>query len=38
MRTLIRLESADRVVMEIYFAPPGEAERIADRVVLTRKK
>ncbi|WP_063017749.1 DUF1579 family protein [Nocardia niwae] len=38
MRTLIRLESADRVVMEIFFAPPGEAERIADRVVLTRKR
>ncbi|WP_051020858.1 DUF1579 family protein [Nocardia araoensis] len=38
MRTVIRPESADRVVMEIYFAPPGEAERVADRVVLTRKK
>ncbi|MCC3330301.1 DUF1579 family protein [Nocardia abscessus] len=38
MRTVIRLESADRVVMEISFAPPGEPERIADRVVLTRKK
>ncbi|WP_174185690.1 DUF1579 family protein [Nocardia barduliensis] len=38
MRTVIRLESADRVVMEIYFAAPGEPERIADRVVLTRKK
>ncbi|WP_433684382.1 DUF1579 family protein [Nocardia sp. CA-119907] len=37
MRTTIRLESADRATMEIYFAPPGEAERIADRVILTRK-
>ncbi|MGK8522983.1 DUF1579 family protein [Nocardia asteroides] len=38
MRTVIRLESADRVLMEIFFAPPGEPERIADRVVLTRQK
>ncbi|MGO4613966.1 DUF1579 family protein [Nocardia sp. 2TAF39] len=38
MRTAIRLESADRVVMEIFFAPPGEQERIADRVVLTRRQ
>ncbi|MGY1941928.1 DUF1579 family protein [Nocardia asiatica] len=38
MRTVIRLESPDRVLMEIYFAAPGEPERIADRVVLTRKK
>ncbi|WP_157124420.1 DUF1579 family protein [Nocardia pseudovaccinii] len=37
MRTVIELESADRVTMELYFAPPGEAERIADRVILTRK-
>ncbi|MFX0576497.1 DUF1579 family protein [Nocardia nepalensis] len=37
MRTVIKLESADRATMEIYFAPPGETERIADRVVLTRK-
>ncbi|WP_329411061.1 DUF1579 domain-containing protein [Nocardia vinacea] len=37
MRTVIKLESADRVTMELYFAPPGEAERIADWVILTRK-
>jgi len=37
MRTVIKMESADRATMEIYFAPPGEAERIADRVILTRK-
>ncbi|MCP2287999.1 DUF1579 family protein [Nocardia amikacinitolerans] len=37
MRTTIRLESPDRVVMELYFTPPGEAEMIADRVVLTKK-
>ncbi|NKY29838.1 DUF1579 family protein [Nocardia gamkensis] len=38
MRTVIRLESADRVIMEIYFTPPGAAELVADRVVLTRQK
>ncbi|WP_431955383.1 DUF1579 family protein [Nocardia lijiangensis] len=37
MRTTIRLESTDRVVMEMYFTPPGEAEMIADRVILTRR-
>ncbi|MCA2211044.1 DUF1579 family protein [Nocardia rosealba] len=36
MRTVIRLESSDRTVMELYFTPPGEPERLADRVVLTR--
>ncbi|WP_330256509.1 DUF1579 domain-containing protein [Nocardia sp. NBC_00565] len=38
MRTVIKLASADQATMEIYFAPPGEPERIADRVVLTRRK
>ncbi len=38
MRTLIKLESTDRTVMELYFTPPGEAERLADRVVLTRRR
>jgi hypothetical protein len=33
-----KFESPDRVVMEIYFGPPGEPERVADRVVLTRRK
>ncbi|ONM48843.1 DUF1579 family protein [Nocardia donostiensis] len=38
MRTLIKLESLDRTVMEIYFTPPGEPELLADRVVLTRRR
>ncbi|MEU8900005.1 DUF1579 family protein [Nocardia sp. NPDC048505] len=38
MRTVIKLESVDRTVMEISFTPPGEAERLIDRVVLTRRK
>jgi hypothetical protein len=38
MRTLLKLESADRTVLEIYFTPPGQPESIADRVILTRKK
>lgn len=37
MRTLIRLESPNRTVMELFFTPPGEPERLADRVVLTRR-
>ncbi|MET8798893.1 DUF1579 family protein [Nocardia sp. NPDC004568] len=36
MRTVIRLESSDRVVLELYFTPPNAAEMLADRVVLTR--
>lgn len=35
--TLIRLESPNRTVMELYFTPPGEPERLADRVVFTRR-
>lgn len=38
MRTLIKLTSPDNVTFEIYFTPPGEPERIADRVVFTRRK
>ncbi|MBF6416358.1 DUF1579 family protein [Nocardia cyriacigeorgica] len=37
MRTQIHLESPDRVVMEIFFTPAGLPERLADRVVLTRR-
>ncbi|NKY87500.1 DUF1579 family protein [Nocardia veterana] len=37
MRTVIRFESPDRTVMEIYFTPAGGAEVLADRVVLTRR-
>ncbi|MBB5911823.1 hypothetical protein BJY24_000690 [Nocardia transvalensis] len=38
MRTRIALTSPDRVTMEIYFTPPGQAELLADRVELTRRK
>jgi hypothetical protein len=37
-RTLIRVDSPDRHVMEIYFTPPGERERLIDRKVYTRIK
>lgn len=37
MRTVIRLESPDRVVMELYFTPPNAPEMLADRIVLTRR-
>lgn len=37
MRTQIRLESPDRVVMEIFFTPAAQPERLADRVILTRR-
>ncbi|WP_454195891.1 DUF1579 family protein [Nocardia sp. Marseille-Q1738] len=38
MRTVIKLESQDRVVMEIYFSPPGAPDQLADRVELTRRR
>ncbi|NNH69935.1 DUF1579 family protein [Nocardia uniformis] len=38
MRTVITLESADRATMEVHFAPPGQPEILADRVILTRRK
>lgn len=36
MRTLIRIESKDRHIFELYFTPPGEREFLADRKVYTR--
>jgi hypothetical protein len=36
MRTLIRIESPDRHVIELYFTPPGKAEALATRAVYTR--
>jgi hypothetical protein len=36
MRTVIRIESNDRHVFEIYFTPPGGKEVLADRMVFTR--
>ncbi|MGY4099254.1 hypothetical protein ACW2Q0_06800 [Nocardia sp. R16R-3T] len=35
--TIPPLDSADRVTLELCSAPPAAAERIADRVILTRK-
>jgi len=37
-RTVIKIESPDRNVMEIYFTPPGKPEFLADRAVYTRRK
>jgi hypothetical protein len=36
MRTVIRIESTDRHVFELYFTPPGSAEVLATRTVYTR--
>lgn len=38
MRTVIRIEGADRHVFEIYFTPPGGKEMLADRMIYTRVK
>jgi Protein of unknown function (DUF1579) len=35
-RTLIRIESPDRQVSELYFTPPGAKEQLAMRMVFTR--
>ncbi|WP_411121825.1 DUF1579 family protein [Streptomyces sp. x-19] len=37
MRTVVRIDSADRHTFDLYFTPPGQKERLADRVVYTRK-
>ena len=36
MHTLIRIESADRHVIELYFTPPGRKEALATRATYTR--
>jgi hypothetical protein len=36
-RTTIRIESPDRHVFELYFAPPGGKERLVDRSIYTRR-
>lgn len=36
MRTVIRIESNDRHVFELYFTPPGKSEILVDRKVYTR--
>jgi hypothetical protein len=36
-RTVIKIESYNRHVFELYFTPPEEAERLVDRTVYTRQ-
>ena len=36
MRTVIRIESVDRHIIELYFTPPGKPEVLATRAVYTR--
>jgi hypothetical protein len=36
MRTVIRIEADDRHVIELYFTPPGDQERLMDRSVYSR--
>jgi hypothetical protein len=38
MRTVIRIESPDRSVLELYFTPPGEGTRLIQRFVYTRRR
>ncbi len=37
MRTVIKIESKHRHIFDLYFTPPGQRERLVDRVVYTRK-
>ncbi|WP_433517628.1 DUF1579 family protein [Nonomuraea sp. CA-143628] len=37
MRSVIKIESKNRHVFDLYFTPPGQRERLVDRVVYTRK-
>ncbi|WP_083983364.1 DUF1579 family protein [Actinomadura hibisca] len=37
MRTVITIGSRGRHTFDLYFTPPGQGERLADRVVYTRK-
>jgi len=38
MRTVIKIESPDKHVFELYFTAPGKPEVLADRMVFTRVK
>jgi hypothetical protein len=38
MRTVIRIESNERHVFELYFTPPGGTERLVDQKVYTRMR
>jgi hypothetical protein len=37
-RTVIKIESPDRHVFELYFTPRGEKERLIDRSIYTRRQ
>jgi hypothetical protein len=37
-RTVIKIESPDRHIFELYFTPPGGKERLIDRAIYTRRK
>ncbi|MEU1289222.1 DUF1579 family protein [Kitasatospora sp. NPDC005856] len=37
IRTLIKLEAPGRHVIEMHFTPPNEPERLADRMICTRR-
>jgi hypothetical protein len=37
-RTVIKIEPCDRHVIEMYFTPPGEKERLIDRSIYTRRQ
>jgi hypothetical protein len=34
-RTVIRIESRDRHMIDLYFTPPSEPERLVDRAIYT---
>jgi hypothetical protein len=38
MRTVIKIESPDHNVLELYFTPPGESTRLIQRFVYTRRR
>ncbi|MET9245760.1 DUF1579 family protein [Nonomuraea sp. NPDC003709] len=37
MRTVITIRSNDKHTFDLYFTPPGQSERLVDRVVYTRR-
>ncbi|MER6003387.1 DUF1579 family protein [Nonomuraea angiospora] len=37
MRTVITIRSSDKHTFDLYFTPPGQSERLVDRVVYTRR-
>ena len=38
VRTVIRIETQDRHVLELYFTPPGKRELLATRMVYNRMR